>query len=119
MNHEASRRRKKNASGKRSATDRHKMSGIVIGETLTTVMTDMIDTGIIMDRTRDTTGITPPITTHEGRIMVSTRTNPVKVTDTKNFNKKRHFNKKGGHPREPEKGAPSTQPDQGQALTTG
>ena len=37
----------------------------------------------------------------------------------KNFNKKRHFNKKGGHPGEPEKGAPSTQSDQGQVLTTG
>ena len=37
----------------------------------------------------------------------------------KNFNKKRHFNKKGGQPREPEKGTPSTQSDQGQGPTTG
>ena len=37
----------------------------------------------------------------------------------KNFNKKCQFNKKGGHPREPEKGTPSTQADQGQGPTTG
>ena len=46
-------------------------------------MTDMIDTGIIMDGTRDTTRITPPVTTHEGRTTASTMTSPVKLTDTK------------------------------------
>ena len=83
LNHEASRRRKKNAGGAGSATDRHKMSGIVIGETLTTGMTDMIDTGIIMDGTRDTTGITPSVTAHEGRITVSMTTKSGKGTGTK------------------------------------
>ena len=83
MNHEAIRRRKKYAGGTRSAADRHKMSGIVIGETLTTSMTDMIDTEIIMDGTRDTTGITPRVTTHEARITVNMMTSLVKVTDTK------------------------------------
>ena len=37
----------------------------------------------------------------------------------KHFNKKWHFNKKGDHQWEPEKGTPSTQPDQGQAVTRG
>ena len=73
------------------------MSGIGIGETRTTGMTDMIDTRIITDGTRDTTGITPPITTHEGKITVSMTTSPVKVTDPKRISTKRgatHGNQK-------------------------
>ena len=98
MNHEAIRRRRKNASGERSTTDQHKLSGIVIGETLTTGMTDMINTGIIIDGTRNTIGITPPVTTHEGRITVSMTTSPVKVTDTT------PFQQKGGPPKGTRKG---------------
>ena len=36
-----------------------------------------------MDSTRDTTGITPPVTTNKGTTMASTTTNPIKVIDTK------------------------------------
>ena len=104
LNHEATRRRKKNVGGERSATDRHNMSSIVIGETLTTGMTYMIDTGIIMDGTRDTTGITPPVTTHEGRITVSTTTSPVKVTDTKRISTRNVISQKGRPPTGTKKG---------------
>ena len=106
MNHEAIRRRKKNAGGERSATDRHKMSGIVIGETLTTGMTDMIETGIIMDGTRNRTGITPPVTTRKGRITVSMTTSPPKVTDTKRTSTRNVISTKKGATHGNQKRAP-------------
>ena len=83
MNHEAGRKRKTNAGGERSDTDRHKMFGTVIGETTTTGMTDMIGTGIIIDGTRDTTGIIPLVTTKERKTTADMTTSPVKGIDTK------------------------------------
>ena len=80
------RKRKKNVVGERSDTNRHKMSGTVIGETTMTGMIDMIDTRIIMGNVMsDTTGITPPVTTHEGRTTTSMKTGLDRVTGTKNI----------------------------------
>ena len=85
MNHEAIKTRRKNASGKRSATGWHKMSDTVIGETLMTGTTDMIDVGIIMDGTRDTSRINPLVTTNDGKITVDMMTNPSRVPTQKEF----------------------------------
>ena len=82
------------------------MFSIVIRETLTTGMTDMIETGIIMDGTRNTTRITPPVTTHEGRITVSMTTSPVKGTDTKRTSTRNVISTKKGATHGNQKRAP-------------
>ena len=88
MNHEATRRRKKNVGGERSVTDRHKMSGTVTEEMLTTE-TGMIDTGITTGiKMSVTTGITLPVTTNEGRVKAIMKTGPDRVTGTKNASTK-------------------------------
>ena len=81
--HKATGKRKKNVGGERSDTDRHRMSGTVIRETTMTGMTDMIGTGIIVDGTRYTTGITPPFRPNIGKTTADMTNNPMKSIDTK------------------------------------
>ena len=68
----------------------------MIEETLMTGMTDRIDTGTIMDGTRDTTGITPLVTTNDGTTMASMTTSPVKVTETKRISTRNVISTKRG-----------------------
>jgi hypothetical protein len=95
LNHEAAEKRKTSDGGERSITDRHNMSDTVIGETTTIGMTDMIGTGSIMDGTKDTTGITPPVTTNDGKTTVDMTTSPGKGTETKRLLIRNDISRKG------------------------
>ena len=65
-----------------SVTGWHKMFGTTIEEMFTTA-TGMIDTRITIGSImRGTTGITPPVITHEGRITTSMTTGPDRGTGT-------------------------------------
>ena len=75
--------KKMNTGSKRSDTDRHRTSGTAIGGTTMTGTKDMIGTGITMDGTSITTGITPPGITNDGKITGDMTTNPVKGTAIK------------------------------------
>ena len=53
---------------------------------IATGMIDMINTKIMMGNViSDTTWITPPVSTQEGRTMASMKTGPDKVTGTKSI----------------------------------
>ena len=71
-----------------------------------TGMKDMTETRIIMDGTRNTIGITPSVTTNEGRTTLSMTTSPDKGTGTKRISTRNVISTKKGATHGSQKRAP-------------